>query len=152
MQAPSQACRPEPHSTPHLPALQVAVPPDTLGQVLPHAPQLAGSLSRLRQTLPQRWYAVSQVTLQVPLTQAGAPCAVPPHILAHWPQLLGSVLGSTQAPPQFCVASGQFSLQLPPVHTSSALQAWPQAPQLAGSLLVLTQAPAQSAKPALQRV
>jgi hypothetical protein len=52
---PPQALSPALQATPHVPRLQTAAPPATGGQALSHAPQLAGSLSRLRHSEPQRW-------------------------------------------------------------------------------------------------
>jgi hypothetical protein len=52
MQTPPQACIPEQHWMPHLPALQLAEPPGVVGQILPQAPQLLVSLSKLKQTPP----------------------------------------------------------------------------------------------------
>jgi hypothetical protein len=149
-------------------------------QLTPQAPQLAGSLWVLTQTLPQRIWSGAQV--HAPFVQvwpAGQALLQLPQLLVvlsgvqrplqhPWPaaqtcpqppQFAASLDASLQIPPQQSLPPGQSPL-LPQVHAlftqlSPAAQAWPQAPQFAASLVVFTSQPllafrSQSAKPARQ--
>ncbi len=66
------------------------------GQVVPHAPQLRGSMRRSTQVPPQRDCPVGQIARQVPAVHD---CPVG-HALPQRPQLRGSLRVSVQLAPQ----------------------------------------------------
>jgi hypothetical protein len=110
-------------------------------QVVPQAPQLAGS--SLRSTHTPLQLVVGAGHAQVPALHS-KPCA---HVLPQAPQLSSSVCVSTQLAPHCVRAVPQDETHAPLLHVSPAPQTLPHAPQLFGSLPVGTQTPLQSASP-----
>jgi hypothetical protein len=92
-------------------------------QLLPHDPQLFGSVLRLTQVPPQLVCPDGQT--QVPFTQDVPPVQTWP---GHPPQWLLSVFGLMQVPLQLVCPVGQA--QAPSWQVIPPLQAFPQLPQL----------------------
>jgi hypothetical protein len=108
---------------------------------VPHAPQLAGSVSVSTHMLAQSVSPVAHIAAQLPAVQTSPDAQAVPHV----PQFPGSVSVSTHAPPHEVSPVGQP--QLPPVHISPDAQAVPQPPQFIRSVSVSTHAPVQSVNP-----
>ena len=99
--------------------------------IVPQAPQLLGSVSRLAQ-VPLQWVSpVAHAVTHWPETQVWlAPQAVP-----HAPQFEGSVATSAQAPEHSIWVPAHAAAQTPRLQTPlGAVQTVPQAPQSLGSL------------------
>lgn len=131
-QVPLQTDAPgESQLVPQTPALQTAVPPVTVGQALPHEPQLCASLWRLTQLVPQATSPLGQLSMHWPCEQT---CPLG-QAWPHEPQFEASVWRLTQVLPQIVSpATWQELLHLPPLHVADppdgAVQVWPHAPQL----------------------
>lgn len=109
--------------------------------MVPHDPQLFGSLPRSTHAPPQIVYVEGQV--QPPCTHAGA---VEGHTVPHPPQFFASLVVSVHAEPQkVWPAVGQ--VQLPPEHVCPAAHALPQLPQSWASVCVSTHAAPHSVWP-----
>ncbi len=126
----------------HLPAAQLA----PAAHALPHAPQLAGSVWKFTQALPQR---LGSAGMLHEATQVDEVVAVVPHAVVP---LAGAAGQDAHALLQSSVPAGHV-LQTPALHPAG--QTFPHAPQFFGSLVVLTSQPvdampSQFAKPAAQ--
>lgn len=111
-------------------------------QLLPHAPQLSGSVwkdAASRHPVPHLVCSAGQLATHIELEQSGVAAG---HAMLQAPQFAPSALVLTQALPQ--AVKPAWHMQLP-LQTWPALQTVPHAPQLATSLLVLTQACPQAA-------
>jgi hypothetical protein len=88
-----------------------------LPQVVPHAPQLLGSLSVLTQAPPHLAKPGMQVLSHAPSRQMGMPFAGASHTLPHAPQFCGSVMVSMQLDRHGEKPGSQATLHLAEVHT-----------------------------------
>lgn len=102
----------------HWLASQIGVP-SPAGQLLPQAPQLAGSLPTSTQVPEQSSSPDWQVYPQAPSAQVGSACFGAVQTFPHSLQWVGSVSVSTQAPEQAVNPSSQLSVHLPSTHKAS---------------------------------
>ncbi len=133
---PLQIIRPDGHT--HTPLGQVA----PVGHLLPHLPQLLGSLLRFTQVpLVEQLtkFASQDIKTQVPLTQSAVPF-LKLHLLPHLPQLLISLFVSVQAPLQVVWPDWQH---FPFEQIRPDAQAVPHLPQFFASVFVSVQVPLQ---------
>ncbi len=113
---------------PHIPAAQCCA---SLGQVMPHMPQLKGSVSVLEQkSAPKAVQLMPPSDAQV---SHMPPVQVPPtsQVVMQSPQAKGSVEVMAQKPPQSMVPGEQT--HTPDTQDSPDAQSLPQKPQLASS-------------------
>jgi hypothetical protein len=142
---------PPPHPAEHVPPTQVCAGP----QALPHAPQLALSVS-----LSTQYGAPPSGVQRRPLAPAQGMVVQLPPVHASptpqaWPQLpqfaLSVAVVAQNAPPSpvhIVWSAAQTDEHLPLLQASSAAQAVPHAPQFCGSVLTSLQTPAQRLSPA----
>jgi hypothetical protein len=128
-----------------LPTHEVPAP-----HALPQPPQLAESVSRRTQALPQGENGAVQVMPHLLPLHTALPLGGVGQAFPHAPQLPALEVVSTQAALHDMVPVGHRSRHWPPKHVLLAPHWTPQPPQLFGSMLVAMQASPQRVRPALQ--
>src|SRR3972149_4952421 len=131
-----------------------------VGQIVPHPPQLAGSVFVFTQpSAPQLVKPPSQVAPHLPASHVGRPFGTAGHCSAQSPQLSGSVLTARHETSHSLVPVPHTSSQAPSLHSAvpptGELHSALQAPQFLGSAAASTSQPlaafpSQSRLPSLQ--
>ena len=85
-------------SNPHFPAMLLAMPFATAGQIVPHAPQFSGSESSARQVVAHGFSGSTQTNAQRFPEQIGSPPTGAVHSAPHPPQFCSSSAKTTQFP------------------------------------------------------
>jgi hypothetical protein len=122
-------------------------------QALPHAPQFATSVARLRHAPLHAVKPAAQTVEHIAKEQTAIPpFAVGLHTLPHPPQSLGFDARSTHCPLQSIGRVPCEQAHAPFTHCCPPTQARPHTPQLAALFVRFTQAPPQFVVPAGQVV